>query len=87
MKYYVVGGNTGYTSFIKDVELVDKIENADVVLFTGGEDVTPSFYGERDVVGLYTNRNRDNREKEVFKKIKNSQLALGICRGYYPWNL
>lgn len=81
MKYYVVGGNTGYTRFIKDVELVDKIEDAEVVLFTGGEDVTPSFYGEKDVVGLYTNRSRDNREKEMFKKIKNNQLALGICRG------
>lgn len=81
MKYYVVGGNTGYTRFIKDVELVDKIEDAEVVLFTGGEDVTPSFYGEEDLVGLYTNRNRDNREKEIFNKIKNNQLALGICRG------
>ena len=81
MKVFVVGGAFGYANFLEGVSLVDKVEDAEVVLFTGGEDVTPSLYNCRKHHTTYSNPSRDLAEKEVFNKIKENQVALGICRG------
>ena len=80
IKIYVVGSSVNYASWIKDSELVDTQEQADIVLFTGGEDVDPSIYGHSNI-SSYTNKTRDIKEKAVFEKMKPTQLALGICRG------
>lgn len=81
MKVFVVGSATGYANFLEGRTLVDSVEEADVVLFTGGEDVDPSLYGCRKSDRTYSNIDRDLKEAEVFKTIKPNQLALGICRG------
>lgn len=81
MKIYVVGGATNYANFIQDAELVDSVKDADVVLFTGGEDVTPSLYGCKKHETTYCNINRDRAEKAIFESVKPNQLCLGICRG------
>lgn len=82
MKIYVVGGATYYTDFIKDVELVDSLEDAQVVLFTGGEDVDPSLYGCKKHSSTYSNINRDLEEKAIFEKVDPiNQICVGICRG------
>lgn len=81
MKVFVVGGALGYANFLEDIIFVDKVEDAEVVLFTGGEDVTPSLYGCKKHPTTYSNPTRDLAEKEVFNKIKENQVALGICRG------
>ena len=81
MKVFVVGGALGYANFLEGVSFVDNVEDAEVVLFTGGEDVTPSLYNCKKHVSTYCNPNRDLAEKEVFNKIKENQIALGICRG------
>ena len=80
-KIYVVGGANYYTSKIIDSELVDKLEDADIVMFTGGEDVDPSLYGCEKHRSTYSNINRDMYEKEIFEKINPNQLVIGICRG------
>lgn len=80
IKIYVVGSSVNYASWIKDSELVDTQEQADIVLFTGGEDVDPSIYGHSNI-SSYTNKTRDIKEKAIFEKMKPTQLALGICRG------
>ena len=54
---------------------------ADIVLFTGGEDVDPSLYGCEKHPTTYSNINRDLEEKAIFEKVKPHQLCLGICRG------
>lgn len=79
---YVVGGNVEYASWIKNHRIVDNIHNADLAIFTGGEDVNPAFYG--DYVGKYThyNNDRDVREKREWYNIRNQNIPmLGICRG------
>lgn len=81
IKVFVVGGANYYASPIKGAVLTNNIEKAQIVLFTGGEDVTPSFYGEKDLGVSYTNINRDTIEKSIFSRIKKNQLVLGICRG------
>lgn len=81
-RVYVVGGATNYASFLENYTLVDKLEEANVVLFTGGEDVTPSFYGARKSPKTSNNPARDKAEKAVFDKIDpKKQIAIGICRG------
>lgn len=80
-KVYVVGGATDYASWIKNHKLVDNLEDADIVLFTGGEDVDPSLYNCEKHPTTWSNIKRDQEELEIFKKIKHNQLALGICRG------
>ena len=81
IKIYVVGGDTYYASWINNHVIVDNIEEADIVLFTGGEDVDPSLYGKEKHPTTYSNIKRDLAEKAEFEKIKPNQLALGICRG------
>lgn len=80
-KVFVVGGAKQYASWIKDHELTDNLEEADIVLFTGGEDVDPSLYGCEKHPTTYSNINRDLEEKAIFEKVKPHQLCLGICRG------
>ena len=82
MKVYVVGGDINYVNFIKDVEIVYELDKAQLVVFTGGEDVTPYFYGCEKHHTTYSNIKRDQLEKEIFDKIDpNKQVCLGICRG------
>lgn len=80
-KIFVVGSALDYAGFITDSQLVSNIKEADIVLFTGGEDVSPSLYKTRPHPSTYCNKERDKAEVSVFKKIRPDQLALGICRG------
>lgn len=80
-KIYVVGDSIEYASWIDNKELVNSIEEADIVLFTGGEDVDPSLYGCEKFRNTYSNIHRDQQERKVFKHIRKDQLAIGICRG------
>ena len=81
MKIYVVGGADNYVNFIENVQLVDKLEDAQLVVFTGGEDVTPSLYGCKKHRTTYSNLRRDQAEQAIFNKIDpNKQVCLGICR-------
>ena len=83
LKIYVVGGDNYYTRFmsVSRYDITDELENADVVLFTGGEDVTPSLYGKQKHHSTYCNIDRDIYEKSIFDSMKPNQVALGICRG------
>jgi gamma-glutamyl-gamma-aminobutyrate hydrolase PuuD len=80
-KVYVVGEAKHYANFIENMSLVDSLEDADIVVFTGGEDVDPSLYGEKNHETTYSNIERDLEEKAIFEKIKTNQLVVGICRG------
>lgn len=78
-----------YVSYLKEkyeivVHKSSDVKNSkdiDLVLFTGGEDVNPAFYGEE--VGKFTNYNADRDQKEIdnFYKFKNHSFLLGVCRG------
>ena len=81
MKVFVVGPFTGYSRAILDLELVDNIEEAEVVLFTGGEDINPDLYHCKKHESTYFSKRRDNFEIEMWKKIRPDQIAFGICRG------
>jgi gamma-glutamyl-gamma-aminobutyrate hydrolase PuuD len=81
LKIYVVGNSTYYASFLQNFKLVFNIEEANVVLFTGGEDVDPVLYGKKKHYTTHCNIQRDKYEQQIFSRIKPEQVALGICRG------
>lgn len=81
MKVYVVGGAVGYTRFLDDAEITHNIKDADIVMFTGGEDVDPSIYGCKRHPRTWSNIERDKEEKKIFDTINPNQLVVGICRG------
>lgn len=80
-KVYVVGPAKSYSFWIKNSELTDNLEEADIVVFTGGEDVDPSLYGCAKHSTTHSNLKRDLEEKTIFEKIKPHQFCIGICRG------
>lgn len=82
-KIYVVGNEKHYADFIDNRVLTDNIEEADIVIFTGGEDVSPSMYKCSKHPTTYSNLKRDKKEKQVFNKCVNlnTKLIIGICRG------
>lgn len=82
---YVVWGtphhNSKWLSDL-DIKVCNRPEDADLVLFTGGEDIDPSFYNETPNPHTYTNPQRDNFELMHYKYFKNKEIPMiGICRG------
>lgn len=58
---------------------IDTDEGPNLIVFTGGEDVSPAYYGEANV-DSYCNPHRDAYEFEIFHKF-NGIPKVGICRG------
>lgn len=61
-------------------EVVDDPSEADLLQFTGGEDVDPNFYGQYKHPMTYSYPERDIREFEIFDDNITKPKA-GICRG------
>jgi len=82
LKIHVVGGNSGYVNWIPNVRLVQNLADADVVWFTGGEDVTPSFYKQKANKKTFSNWSRDTYESTVYKAAREmNKFCVGTCRG------
>lgn len=82
VKIFVVGGDKIYAQWIDNHILVDMPEKADIVLFTGGEDVDPSIYSCEIHPTTYSNLARDTVEQNIFDQVDpNKQICVGICRG------
>lgn len=81
-KIYVVGnGFKSYANWMQGV-VVNDINEANLVLFAGGEDVCPTIYGEPIGSKTYYNLKRDESEVKVFTEAKRLRIpCVGICRG------
>lgn len=88
------------SSYARAVEGLGKIEtnrneflkNPDkfkLVLFTGGEDITPELYNDTSPEGIcFNNTSRDNEEIEVYNvALENNVKMAGICRGMQFFNV
>ena len=81
-KLFNLENNPDLVNFLQDIEIVDNIEDADIVLFAGTSDVSPVLYGCKKERGTISNYRKDLEEKKVYlKKMRPNQLALGIGRG------
>ncbi|WP_251548186.1 gamma-glutamyl-gamma-aminobutyrate hydrolase family protein [Limosilactobacillus caecicola] len=71
-------------------EMVDQYTDLfDGIIFAGGEDIDPTFYGEEPHPGLgMTYRKRDLAELELLKvSVKAGKAIMGICRGMQLINI
>lgn len=79
---YVVGPSNGYANWLQG-NLTNNIEKADLVLFTGGEDVSPSLYNQPEHQSTWANPHRDRFEVRMYKRAEElNKHKIGICRGH-----
>lgn len=80
----VVGGGWEYIRFLYDhgYKGAKTVDDADFVLFTGGADVSPEFYGEKPIKGVMCDIERDRKEQVIFNLALDKGIPMmGICRG------
>lgn len=84
-KVYVVGDNyrAPTVSVFKQAgyDVTVEFGEADVYVFTGGEDIYPGLYGEKPMPGTHWNSKRDHFEVEMYQNIPKEKFKVGICRG------
>jgi len=83
---YIVGGSSEYNRLFTQLgyALAQEVSEdmLDLVCFTGGEDVSPSLYGDKWHPYTGSNPYRDYEEQALFNLcIKNDIPMVGICRG------
>lgn len=87
MKILVVGGDNHYASWINGEKSflepkLENVRNADIVYFTGGEDVDPSLYGQTKYKYTHSNPKRDQQERKFYSEAMNyGKFVIGTCRG------
>jgi hypothetical protein len=70
---------------IKDAGQVSQhtLKGADLIIFSGGEDINPGIYGERNTYSYGYSASRDDIETRVFQIAKQNRIKmLGVCRGH-----
>lgn len=82
-KVFVAGGDLEYTNWFPfEIEFVNNLEQAELVVFTGGSDVDPIIYNESKHPMTCSNYDRDLAEQEMFNKAQELGIpAIGVCRG------
>lgn len=60
----------------------EKIADYDLIVFSGGEDISPILYGQKNYHS-YVNHARDAIEIRIFRLAKEHNIKMfGICRGH-----
>lgn len=83
-KVYIVQPSYDYSEMFRSHgwEVTNQIVDADLIQFTGGEDVSPKLYGEAPHPLTRWNARRDEKEKQYYEYgITNNIPMAGICRG------
>lgn len=82
LRSFVIGGNTAIDLIFqqKGFQLAKGLEDAEVIIFQGGEDVSPHLYGETRHPTTSSNEKRDRFEFACYKATQ-GKLRIGICRG------
>lgn len=68
-------GNNGF-------DLVETPEECDIIVFNGGEDISPALYKQEpiDGCGVYFDQSRDDIELDEYSRARKA-FKFGICRG------
>jgi len=83
-KVYIVGVDYGTTTmFLRQGWVIAGAidETVDLIQFTGGEDVDPSYYGQIKHPATYSNPQRDAFEVNIYNEWAGKIPMAGICRG------
>lgn len=81
---FIVNSNAQYDMMYlrNGFKVVEDIDDADFLQFTGGEDVTPSLYGEETHPRTHCSSARDAYEERIWEAaIERGIPMVGICRG------
>jgi carbamoylphosphate synthase small subunit len=81
---YIVNPSINYIDMFKEMDwqIVQNLIHADMVQFTGGEDVSPHLYGEKPHNKTYANPRRDYVEVQFYQQALKANIPMaGICRG------
>ncbi len=84
-KALIVGNNYNVTKLFssRGFEIIyeaNKTAKPDLVVFTGGEDVDPKYYGEEKFIKTRCHPSRDAKEMGFFERHRDVP-KIGICRG------
>lgn len=61
---------------------LELVKNADLVIFSGGEDINPRLHGQKNTYS-YFNDERDDVELKVLEtSLQENKKVLGVCRGH-----
>lgn len=83
-KVLVIGNNFQVQGMFREAgwDITRDFNNADLLCFTGGEDVNPALYGEPCHPYTGFNKQRDAVEKQIFHHAIHEGIpCVGICRG------
>lgn len=83
-KVFVVDGDLQYYRMFKDEgwRVVGAMDEADMIQFTGGADVSPALYNQHEHPRTGAWPDRDKREQLIFRwAIEHAIPMAGICRG------
>lgn len=81
-KVFVIGGNLEYANWMEATSLVSRLEDADLVIATGGEDICPARYREPIHPRTCYSTERDDQEWPQFERARKLGIPLvGVCRG------
>ena len=81
---YIVGSALDYAEMFtkRGWDIAAKINGANLIQFTGGEDVSPYLYDEMPLPSTYSNPIRDRAEQVIFNLALKLEIPMaGICRG------
>lgn len=84
MKVFIVSASFAYNVLFDRLghTLVDDLSKAELVVFTGGEDVSPGYYDAKPHAKTFSNAYRDAKEAGIFSAAKERGIPMvGICRG------
>lgn len=82
-KIFVVGNQTNYANWMNGI-VISSMKDADLVVFTGGEDICPEIYNvpENTHPKTHFNKDRDYEESLAFMEaLELGKHIVGICRG------
>jgi hypothetical protein len=80
----IVNASIGYIEMFSrnGWEIVQSLQDAELIQFTGGADITPGFYGHAQHERTYPNIERDMKERLIFNLARACNIPMaGICRG------
>jgi hypothetical protein len=83
-RVYIVSASRAYAEMFlaRGWLFAESIEDADLIQFTGGEDVSPPLYGQEKHKTTYNNLARDKHELGIFYEGFELDIPMtGICRG------
>lgn len=83
-KVFIAASSAGYPELFRELgyHVTNDQNEADLVCFTGGADVSPNLYGDDVHNTTYSDRHRDAKERNIFNQcVDNGIPMVGICRG------